>query len=145
MKEVRQGKAVILLTIDALRADHLKSYGYHRNTAPNIEKFVKQGTIFKNAITNGPESPTAFSSIFTSILPLLDGGFSPLPPQKITLPELLKENAINTYAIHSNPNLGKFFNFDRGFDVFLDGERYKKDSPNSLKQRLSLYIKKILD
>lgn len=145
MKKDQQGKAVILLTIDALRADHLKSYGYHRNTAPNIEKLAEKGTIFINAITNGPESPTAFSSLFTSILPLLDGGFSPLPPQKITLPQLLKENDINTYAIHSNPNLGKFFNFNRGFDVFLDGERYKKDSTNSLKHQLSAYIKKLLD
>jgi len=145
MNKEQQKKAVILLTIDALRADHLKSYGYHRNTAPNIEKFAEKGSIFLNTITNGPESPTAFSSLFTSILPLLDGGFSPLPPQKIALPQLLKENAINTYAIHSNPNLGKFFNFDRGFDVFLDGERYKSQSVNSLKQQLSNYIKKLLD
>jgi len=141
----QQKKAVILLTIDALRADHLKSYGYHRNTAPYIEKFAEKGSIFLNTITNGPESPTAFSSLFTSILPLLDGGFSPLPPEKITLPQLLKENRINTYAIHSNPNLGKYFNFNRGFDVFLDGERYKKQSTNSLKHQLIVYIKKIFD
>jgi len=141
----QQKKTVILLTIDALRADHLKSYGYHRNTAPNIERFAEKGSIFLNTITNGPESPTAFSSLFTSILPLLDGGFSPLPPQKIALPQLLKENAIHTYAIHSNPNLGKFFNFNRGFDVFLDGERYKNQSVNSLKQQLSIYVKKLLD
>jgi len=141
----QQKKTVILLTIDALRADHLKSYGYHRNTAPNIERFAEKGSIFLNTITNGPESPTAFSSLFTSILPLLDGGFSPLPPQKIALPQLLKENAIHTYAIHSNPNLGKFFNFNRGFDVFMDGERYKNQSVNSLKQQLSIYVKKLLD
>ena len=145
MKLERQKKAVILITIDALRASNLKSYGYHRNTAPNIEKFAENGTIFLNAISNGPESPTAFSSLFTSILPLLDGGYSPLPPQKISLPQLLKENGIYTYAIHSNPNLGKYFNYSRGFDVFLDGERYKKQSTNSLKHQLSFYLKKILD
>ncbi|MFX1239715.1 MAG: sulfatase [Promethearchaeota archaeon] len=141
----QQKKTVILLTIDALRADHLKSYGYHRNTAPYLEKFAEEGSIFLNAITNGPESPTAFSSLFTSILPLLDGGFSPLPPEKITLPQLLKENNINTFAIHSNPNLGKYFNFDRGFDTFLDGERYKKEPKNSLKLKLIANLKKILD
>ncbi len=145
MNKDQQEKAVILLTIDALRADHLKSYGYHRNTAPYIEKFAENGSIFLNAITNGPESPTAFSSLFTSILPLLDGGFSPLPPEKITLPQLLKENNINTYAIHSNPNLGKFFDFDRGFDVFLDGERYKRQSKDGLKHKIIAFIKKIFD
>ncbi|MFX1453606.1 MAG: sulfatase, partial [Promethearchaeota archaeon] len=138
-------KAVILITIDALRADHLKSYGYHRNTAPNIEKFAEKGCIFLNAITNGPETPTAFSSLFTSILPFLDGGYSPLPPQKISLAQLLQENGIKNYSIHSNPNLGRFFNFERGFDVFLDGERYKNQTNSSLKHKFSFYIKKILD
>jgi len=145
MKAERQKKAVILITIDALRAGNLESYGYHRNTAPNIEKFAENGTIFLNAITNGPESPTAFSSLFTSILPFLDGGYSPLPPHKISLPQLLKENGIYTYAIHSNPNLGRYFNYNRGFDVFLDGERYKKQSKNNLTPQLSFYLKKFFN
>lgn len=137
-----QQKAVILITIDALRADHLKSYGYHRNTAPNLEKLTEEGTIFSNAVTNGPETPTAFSSLFTSILPFLDGGYSPLPHQKISFPQLIKENGILTYSIHSNPNLGRFFNYDRGFNVFLDGERYK--STQDIKQNFKFYLKRIL-
>ena len=149
MNKDQRNKAVFLITIDALRADHLISYGYHRNTAPNLEKFAEKGLIFLNAITNGPESPTAFSAIFTSILPFLDGGYSPLPSQKITFPQLLKESGVSNYCIHSNPNLGRFFNYDRGFDVFLDGERYKRE-PNidknlGIKQLFSFYIKKILD
>ncbi|MFW9973465.1 MAG: sulfatase-like hydrolase/transferase [Candidatus Odinarchaeota archaeon] len=134
-------QAVILITIDALRPDHLKSYGYHRNTAPNLEKFTEKGSLFLNAITNGPETPTAFSSIFTSILPFLDGGYSPIPQQKIIFPQILKENDINTYAVHSNPNLGRNFNYDRGYDVFLDGMRYH--STDKIKKNLSFYIKKI--
>ena len=144
MNKLQKNKAVFLITIDALRADHLKSYGYFRNIAPNLEKFAKKGTIFLNVITNGPETPTSFSSIFTSILPFLDGGYSPLPNQKITLAQLLKESGIFTYSIHSNPNLGRFFNYDRGFDVFLDGERYKKQSKDSFKQVISFYLKKLL-
>ncbi len=142
-------KSVLLITIDALRPDHLKLYNYHRNTSPNLEKFAQKGTNFMNALTNGPETPTSFSSIFTSILPFLDGGYSPLPPQKIPFSQLLRENNIKTYAIHSNPNLGSFFNYDRGFDVFLDGERYKRKSNGikniTVKQQLSYYLKKILD
>ena len=142
-------KCVILITIDALRADHLRLYGYSRNTAPNLEKFCKNGTLFQNAITNGPETPSSFSAIFSSILPFLDGGYSPLPPQKITFPQILKENDIFTYFIHSNPNLGSYFNYDRGFDVFFDGERYKREPSSSMnlniKQQLSFYLKKIFD
>ncbi|MFW9828933.1 MAG: sulfatase [Candidatus Thorarchaeota archaeon] len=145
MKKEDDQKAVILITIDALRSDSLKSYGYFRNTAPNIENFAKKGVVFLNTITNGPESPTAFSSIFTSILPLLDGGYSPLPPQKISLPQILKENGISTYSIHSNPNLGRYFNYNRGFDIFLDGERYKKQTGEKIKHRFSFYLNKILN
>ncbi|MFX1311247.1 MAG: sulfatase [Promethearchaeota archaeon] len=149
MDSTLKNKNVILLTIDALRADHLKSYGYNRNTAPNLEKFIKNATIFFNCYTNGPETPSSFSAIFTSILPFLEGGYSPLPSQKITLTQLLKEHGIHTYAIHSNPNLGRFFNYDRGFDTFLDGERYKpkKDMQMSLNftQKLSLHLNKFLD
>ncbi|KKL93205.1 hypothetical protein LCGC14_1877050, partial [marine sediment metagenome] len=72
-------KAVFLITIDALNLNHLKVYGYNRNTAPNLEKFITQGSIFINAFTNGPETPSSFSSIFSSILPFLNGGYSPMP------------------------------------------------------------------
>ena len=142
-------KSVILITIDALRPDHLRAYNYQKNPAPNLEKFVQKGSIFTNALTNGPETPSAFSSLFTSILPFLSGGFSPLPTQKLILPQILKENGVYTYGIHSNPNLGEYFNYHRGFDVFLDGERYKEkhDMPNSqtIKRNSLYFIKKFLN
>ncbi|MFX1260282.1 MAG: sulfatase-like hydrolase/transferase [Promethearchaeota archaeon] len=149
MKTEHTDKAVFLITIDALRPDHLKSYGYFRNTAPNLEKFVERGSIFLNAFTNGPETPSSFSVMFTSILPLLNGGFSPLPSQKITFPQLLKENGIFNVAIHSNPNLGRLFNYDRGFNLFIDGERYKMNDDITkkpfFKQKIFFFIKKILN
>lgn len=103
-----------------MRDDHLKSYNYHRNTAPNQEKFVNKGVTFLNAISNGPETSSSFSSIFTSILPYLNGDFSPLPNHKRTFIQELHEKGIFCYGIHSNPNLGRFFNYHRGFDIFLD-------------------------
>ena len=125
------------------------SYGYHRNTAPNLEKLVRDGTMFLNTITNGPETPSAFSTLFTSVLPFLNGGFSPLPSQKISFPQILKENGIFTYGIHSNPNLGKFFNYHRGFDVFLDGERYKEKPQiqhnQGIKSTIFSFIKKTMN
>ena len=147
MKAVKNSKAVFLITIDALRPDHLKSYGYYRDPAPNLTKFAKKASIFLNAFTNGPETPSSFCSIFTSSLPLLDGGFSPLPLQKLYLPQVLKENGIYCYAIHSNPNLSGIFNYNRGFDVFLDGERYKQLNENQVgfKKSLIVFIRKLVD
>ena len=68
MNKGQEVKAVFLITIDALRQDHLKSYGYHRNPAPNLENFVQRGTLFSNAITNGPATPSSFSAIFSLLL-----------------------------------------------------------------------------
>ncbi|MFX1303260.1 MAG: sulfatase-like hydrolase/transferase [Promethearchaeota archaeon] len=149
MEKTPNEKAVFLITIDALRADHLRFYGYHRNTAPNLEKFSENGTTFLNTITNGPETPSSFSTIFSSQLPFSGGGYSPLPLNKIIFPQILKKNGIFTYGIHSNPHLGEFFNYNRGFDIFLDGERYKSEfhGPKrySFKTVLRLKIRKILN
>ncbi|MFX1490360.1 MAG: sulfatase-like hydrolase/transferase [Promethearchaeota archaeon] len=142
-------KAVFLLTIDALNLNHLKVYGYHRETAPNLERYIKRGSIFYNMISNGPETPSAFSSIFTSILPFLDEGYSPLPQQKIPFPQILKENGIYTFGIHSNPNLGEYYNYHRGFNNFFDGERYKLDLSEhkklSIKHSISYFLQRILN
>ncbi|MFX1480449.1 MAG: sulfatase-like hydrolase/transferase [Promethearchaeota archaeon] len=149
MVSTSERKAVFLITIDALRADHLKSYGYHRNTAPNLEKFIKKGTTFLNAISNGPETPSSFSAIFTSELPFSDGGYSPLPKNKKIFPQILKSRGIFTYGIHSNPHLGEFFNYRRGFNIFLDGERYKaefhKPSNSSFRNLILSKLRKILN
>lgn len=36
---VAGGRNVVLLTLDALRADHVSSYGYDRETTPNFDRF----------------------------------------------------------------------------------------------------------
>ncbi|MEJ2251945.1 MAG: sulfatase-like hydrolase/transferase [Candidatus Lokiarchaeota archaeon] len=61
----------------------------------------------------------------------------------------MSNNNIKCYGIHSNPNLSKFFNYDRGFEIFLDGERYKVEENEvkdlKFKTILSSYIKKVLN
>lgn len=41
---------VLLITVDALRADHLSCLGYHRKTTPNIDNLAKSGVLFTQAI-----------------------------------------------------------------------------------------------
>ncbi|MBD3213466.1 MAG: sulfatase-like hydrolase/transferase [Candidatus Lokiarchaeota archaeon] len=145
----RKNKRIILITIDALRPDHLSTYGYSRETDPELLKFSKKGYKFLNAFTNGPETPSSFSAIFSSTLPLLNGGYSPLPNSKEILPEILQKYGFNTIGIHSNPNLTKFFNYGRGFDTFLDGMKYHIDNKETkdldFRQILSRHINKIFN
>ena len=72
-------KRVILLTIDCLRQDYLKTYGYHKQIAPNIEILTKNAVVFENAIANGNCTPPSFYSLFTSTLPTTEGIYAPLP------------------------------------------------------------------
>lgn len=44
---------LIWITADALRADHLKLYGYPIDTAPELERWAKRGLIFERMISHG--------------------------------------------------------------------------------------------
>ena len=60
---------VILITIDALRPDHLGCYGYKRNTSPNIDKLAKGGAIFTQTISQAPYTLASVASFISSSSP----------------------------------------------------------------------------
>ena len=70
---------MIFIPINCLRWDRIGIYGNKSNITPNIDKRCKNAIIFKNAIANGPNTPTSFYSIFTSNIPCLDEFYTPLP------------------------------------------------------------------
>ncbi|AEH39450.1 sulfatase [Halopiger xanaduensis] len=57
----------ILITVDALRADHLGQYGYDRDTMPVLDRLSDGGTRFENAFANGPYTRISIPSIHTSV------------------------------------------------------------------------------
>jgi glucan phosphoethanolaminetransferase (alkaline phosphatase superfamily) len=46
--------SVLVITVDALRADHLGIYGYSRPTSPNIDRLMSEGLLFERAWTPEP-------------------------------------------------------------------------------------------
>jgi len=60
------GAHVLLITIDALRADHLGSYGYTRPVSPELDAIAKQGTQFDRVYAQAPHSSYSLSSLMTS-------------------------------------------------------------------------------
>ena len=44
-----QPPSVVLIVIDTLRADHVGSFGYHRNTTPHLDEIASRSVLFENA------------------------------------------------------------------------------------------------
>ena len=59
----RPGSDIVLITIDALRADHLGCYGYARATTPNIDALAARGVRFAHAYTQAPHTSFSLASV----------------------------------------------------------------------------------
>ena len=60
---------IILVTVDALRSDHVSSYSYARNTTPNLDGLVAQSTHFLRAATTSPWTYAANAAMVTGQSP----------------------------------------------------------------------------
>jgi arylsulfatase A-like enzyme/HEAT repeat protein len=56
---------VLLITIDALRADHIGAYGYKRATTPNIDRLAANGARFARAYSQAPHTSFSVASMLT--------------------------------------------------------------------------------
>ncbi len=67
------GRDCLLLTVDALRADHVSAYGYSRPTTPNIDALAKEGATFDGAYCPTPHTSYSVTSMMTGkyLRPLL--------------------------------------------------------------------------
>ncbi len=57
---------VLLITIDALRYDHVGAYGYARNTTPHLDQLAAEGTRFSRVYSQAPHTSFSVSSLLTS-------------------------------------------------------------------------------
>src|SRR3979409_1572477 len=62
-------RAVVLVTIDTLRADHLGCYGYPRPTSPFLDRLAGQGALFDNAYSSISHTTPAHATLFTGLYP----------------------------------------------------------------------------
>jgi arylsulfatase len=117
---------VLILVIDALRPDHLGSYGYARPTSPALDALARRGVLFADAASPSTYTRAAVPSIFASVHPAAHGVFSQgrqvevLSDEYTTLAETLKARGYRTAAFMPNPSLHHTFNFGQGFDLYDD-------------------------
>ncbi len=59
------GRDVVLISVDALRADHVGAYGYARPTTPRLDALAKDGVVFDAAYSPTPHTSYAVTSLMT--------------------------------------------------------------------------------
>jgi arylsulfatase A-like enzyme len=74
---------VVLITIDALAANHTSLYGYHRETTPSLDRLASQSVVFENHYSNGNWTTPSTASILNGVRPWIHRAFRlsarPLP------------------------------------------------------------------
>jgi len=119
-----KGPNIILISIDALRADHLSCYGYHRNTSPNIDRLASQGVLFKNAFSQATWTLPSHSSIFLSQYVWrhkVDTPRKRLHNLPATLAEILKNENYTNAAFTGGEIMSSKYGFNQGFEIYRDG------------------------
>lgn len=114
---------VILIVVDALRADHLSIFGYDRNTSPRIERVAQEGTVFECAYTHVPLTLPTFTTMFTSLYPYSHRVLTPFKgpsPKAVTLAEILQKHGWQTGAVVGASNLDSDLGLSQGFQFYDD-------------------------
>ncbi|GAA0546161.1 sulfatase [Halorubrum ejinorense] len=110
---------VVLLTADALRADHLGCYGYHRDTSPVLDAFADESLQYTNAYSASSHTREAVPALLTGEYPDVAIG-SDYRLATDTVASTLSEAGYATAGFHSNPFVSRAYGFDQGFDTFDD-------------------------
>jgi arylsulfatase A-like enzyme/Flp pilus assembly protein TadD len=114
--------AVVLVSIDTLRADRLAVYGYSAGRTPALTAFARDAVVFDRAYAHAPQTLPAHASIFTGHLPfehkVRDNlGFT-LGDGATTLAALFRGAGYKTGGFVSAYVLRKETGIGQGFDVY---------------------------
>jgi arylsulfatase A-like enzyme len=115
-------RALILVTVDCLRADHVGFLGYSRPVTPFLDSLATESVVFSNAMAAGAPTYFSFPAILASRYPLALGrevlGIAPGEP---TIATVLHASGWKTAALlAANPYLSPRFGYDQRFETFED-------------------------
>lgn len=113
---------IVLITLDALRADVLGSFGGPGALTPHLDEVAREADWSGPAIAASSWTVPSMASVFTGLQPWLHGNWhgraTVLSDELLTLPEALKEQGFRTTAFRSNHWLKASFGYAQGFDSF---------------------------
>ena len=135
---------IIIVLVDALRADRLGPYGHAGRLSPTMDALAAEGVTFQNCIAPAPWTLPSVASMFVSYHPSVHHATSyratssknpkvraaqaVLNDKFVTLAEALQAAGYQTAAFSASCLIRGTFGFDQGFEHF-DGQHCGKSTP----------------
>ncbi len=144
-----RGASLVLITIDALRADRVGVMGGARRTTPNLDRFAKSALIFPNAHAQGSNTFPSIASLMTGRLPsALEWTYGvgpPLDDGNVTLAEILQDAGYDTGAVTPHRYFGPEWGLAQGFTHHDNAVGvYNKDNRGIVSRRIPPRVRSIL-
>ncbi len=131
--------AVVLVTIDTVRADHTGLGGYDKPTTPFLDTLAREGINFTRAYATSSFTPLSMASLLTGAetvtVGLGDSYFDPKSQAAVqpvladaftTLAETLKAHGFLTVGVASNRHLAADLGFAQGFDHYYESASFQR-------------------
>jgi arylsulfatase A-like enzyme len=143
VSEVNPPARVILIGVDTLRADRLSSFGYERETSPNLDRLAEEeGVRFVRAYASSSWTLPSMTSLFTSLHPpqhLVEDRGTRLAPEVPTLAGAFAAQGWLTAGFVTHIYVSSLFGLDSGFSEwrelsidwnFREGQQLRADALN---------------
>ena len=112
---------VLMLIMDATRADHLSCYGYERPTSPTLDRLAETGVLYEQCISPSSWTLPTMASIYTGLFVSQHGTsflHQFLDTHWTTLGEVMQRAGYRTAMFGTGGWINRTFGFQRGFDCF---------------------------
>lgn len=144
---------VLIVVLDALRADKLGCYGFENDTSPRIDAFSRDpdSVLYENHYAQAPFTKTSTASLFTGLFPTQHGVLSGhnrgtaetwrevttpvLDDAHRTMAERLERQGFYTFGVVKSRHLVADYGFDQGFQDYFSPQHVKGDD-NRLEKTL---------
>lgn len=132
--------SLLLVTLDTTRADRIGAFarpgGEPPPATPRLDALAARGTIFTQAVAVTPLTLPAHTTILTGLLPgahgVRDNGGFRVPPERVTLAELLAGRGFATGGFVSSYVLDRRWGIAQGFERYFDDFDVTKSDASSL-------------
>ena len=136
---------LVLISVDTLRADHLGSYGYPRDTTPFLDELAENGVCFANAVASSHWTAPSHATLFTGLYNRAHGVRDYPVPAKLpanieTLAERLAGAGWKTAGFVGGRYVNARYGLDQGFttwDEDIEPEHSFRDANTRVDQAIT--------